>query len=181
MNQISKNVNRTYSFSDYDPNWSIQFESLKKFLLEIFKHKALSIEHVGSTSIPGMKAKPILDVLVVVKDIKDLSKEVSLMVNYGYEWGENHIAPDTIIFFKTGPNGEKLDNIHICLEGIPKIKQFLIMRDFFRTFPEKVKAYSDLKESNFKKYPDDYISYRNAKKSFLDEIEKEAYEWSNDK
>ena len=51
---------------DYDPNWVNQFNSIKQFLMEIFGNKAIQIEHVGSTSIPGMKAKPLIDVLVIV-------------------------------------------------------------------------------------------------------------------
>lgn len=177
MKELDKNIKRKYLFSNYDPDWVIKFESIKSFLFEVFGNKALSIEHVGSTSIPGMKAKPIIDVLISIKDIKDLSQETLKMVNVGYEWGENYIAPDTLIFFKLGPDGEKVENIHVCLENAPKTKQFLIMRDFFRTFPEKAKAYSDLKEANVQKYPEDYPSYRAAKKPFLDEMEKEAYEW----
>jgi GrpB-like predicted nucleotidyltransferase (UPF0157 family) len=177
MKELDKNINRKYSISDYDPDWIVRFGSIKDFVKNIFKDKALSIEHVGSTSISGMKAKPIIDVLITVKDIKDLSKEIDEMIRAGYECGENYIAPNTLIFFSVGPDGEKLENIHVCEINSFKAKQFIIMRDFFRVFPEKAKAYSDLKESNMQKFPDDYPAYRTAKKPFLDQIEKEAYEW----
>ncbi|MDB5204759.1 MAG: hypothetical protein JWP09_787 [Candidatus Taylorbacteria bacterium] len=181
MKELDKNIKRKYLFSEYDPNWVNKFGSIKNFLSGIFGDKALQIEHVGSTSIPEMKAKPLIDVLIIVKDIKDLSQETLEMVDAGYEWGENYIAPDTLIFFKLGPDGEKLENIHVCEQDTPKVKQFLIMRDFFRTFPEKAKSYSDLKETNAQKYPTDYPAYRAAKKPFLDEMEKEAYEWAKSK
>lgn len=178
MKELDKNIKRKYLFSEYDPNWVTKFKSIKNFLSEVFGDKALQIEHVGSTSIPGMKAKPLIDALIVVKDVKDLPQETLKMVDAGYEWGENYIAPNTLIFFKLGADGEKLENIHVCEQNVPKAKQFLVMRDFFRTFPEKAKAYSELKEMNSQKYPDDYPAYRAAKKPFLDEMEKEAYEWS---
>ncbi len=177
MKELDKNIKRKYSVSDYDSTWISKFESIKDFIFRTFKEKALHIEHIGSTSIPGMKAKPIIDVLIIVKDVQDLQQETIEMVGAGYEWGENYIAPNTLIFFKTGPHEEKLENIHVCLGDSPKAKQFLIMRDFFRAFPEKAKAYSDLKEVNISKYPHDYPAYRTAKKPFLDLIEKEAYEW----
>ncbi len=178
MQNSEKTIQRKYSISDYDPNWIVKFQSIRNFVSEVFRSKALQIEHIGSTSIPGMKAKPIIDVLIVTKDVRDLSQETLKMVAAGYEWTENYIAPDSIIFFKADSYGEKLENIHVFLENAPKVKQFLIMRDFFRMFPEKAKAYSDLKEANAQKYPDDYLAYRAAKKPFLNAIEKEAYEWA---
>lgn len=177
MKHLDKTKERKYLFSDYDPNWVTKFDSLKGFVERVFGDKVMQIEHVGSTSIPGMKSKPIIDMLVIVKDVKDLSKETDDMVKAGYEWGENYIAPDTLIYFNVGRDGEKLENIHVCKEDSPKVKQFIVMRDFLRAFPDKAKEYSDLKEINFKKYPDSYIAYRNAKTAFLDEIQKEAYEW----
>jgi GrpB-like predicted nucleotidyltransferase (UPF0157 family) len=177
MKELDTNIKRKYKVSEYTTDWVTKFEVIKRFVSEIFGEKALQIEHVGSTSIPGMKAKPLVDVLIVVEDIKDLSKETLAMVNDGYEWGENYIAPDTFLFSKTNPDGEKLENIHVCEVGALKTRQFLVMRDFFRAFPEKAKQYSDLKELNFKKYPDDYPAYRAAKTPFLQQMEKEAYEW----
>jgi GrpB-like predicted nucleotidyltransferase (UPF0157 family) len=181
MKELDKNLKRKYSVSEYDPSWVGKFESIKEFASGIFRDKALCIEHIGSTSIPGIKAKPLIDVLVIVKDIKDLRQETSKMVEVGYEWGENYVAPNTLIFFKLGADGEKVENIHVCEEGAPKAKLFLLMRDFLRAFPDKAKEYSDLKEINFHKYPDDYPAYRAAKKVFLDEIEKKAYEWSENR
>lgn len=166
MKELDKNIKRKYSISEYDPSWVAKFESIKKAVSEIFADKALKIEHIGSTSIPGMKAKPLIDVLIVVKDIKGLVQETFEMVGRGYEWGEGYIAPDTLIFFKTGPDGDKLENIHVCEINAPKARQFLVMRDFFRSFPQKAKQYADLKESNFQKHPDDYPAYR-AASSFL--------------
>ncbi len=178
MSELNKNIKRKYSISEYDPNWTKQFNSIKDFLSEVFGSKAIRIEHVGSTSIPGMKAKPLIDVLVVVEKMEDFPEQKNKMILAGYEWGENYIAPNTLIFFKFGHDGEKLENIHVCEHDAPKAKQFLVMRDFFRAFPEKAKAYSELKEVNAQKYPTDYPSYRAAKKPFLDEVEKEAYKWS---
>ncbi len=78
-------------------------------------------------------------------------------------------------------DGSKTENIHICEIGSPKEKQFLVMRDFFRTFPEKAKEYADLKEKNFALNPDDYPAYREAKAPFLAKMEQEAYAWYESK
>jgi GrpB-like predicted nucleotidyltransferase (UPF0157 family) len=181
MKELDKNIKRKYSISDYDSNWVNQFNSIQQFLLDIFGDRAIQIEHVGSTAIPGMKAKPLIDVLVVVEKMADFAIEKKIMVEAGYEWGENYITPDSLLFFKLNADGEKLENIHVCERGSSKVKQFLVMRDFLRTFPIKAKEYSDLKEDNAKKYPDDYPAYRAAKASFLEKIEKEAYAWDKSK
>lgn len=177
MNILDKNIKRKYSVSDYSPDWVNQFISIKKIIMGVFGDCAIQIEHVGSTSVPGMKAKPLIDVLVVVDKMQDFSIEKNIMMERGYECGENYIAPNTIIFFKLGLDGDKLENIHICEKDNPKIKQFIFIRDFLRAFPEVAKEYSDLKDSNFKKYPNNYPAYREAKANFLERIEQEAYLW----
>lgn len=91
------------------------------------------------------------------------------MIKAGYEWGENYIAPNTLIFFKLGSDGEKLENIHVCKQGSAEERQFIVMRDYLRTHPQKVKEYSDLKERNVSMYPNDYPAYCAAKASFLDQ------------
>ncbi len=70
MNKLDKNIKRKYTFSEYDHNWKNQFSDIQKFLFSVFGSKALTIEHVGSTSVEGMKAKPLIDVLVVVEKIE---------------------------------------------------------------------------------------------------------------
>ena len=80
MTNLDKNIKRKYSFSEYKPDWINQFNSIQDFLKSVFKEKAINIEHVGSTSIPGMKAKPIIDGLVIVKDVEDLKNETKEMI-----------------------------------------------------------------------------------------------------
>lgn len=178
MKILDKNEKRKYHFSDYNPEWVNKFNSLKDFLSEVFNEKAILIEHIGSTSIPGMKAKPIIDVLVTVNTMEDFTNEKDLMVKSGYDWGENYIAPNSILFFKVGPEGEKIENIHIVEKGSSKEKQFIVMRDYLRIHAEKAKEYSDLKHKNKELYPDDYPAYRAAKDSFLKKLEQDAYEWN---
>ena len=168
-----RNINK-YSLVPYDPNWPKQFEQLRTMLLGVFGEKALQVEHIGSTAITGMVAKPIIDALVIVEKMEDFMREKQAMTDKGYEYKENYIASDTVLFFKVNVEGEKVENIHVCEKDSPKAKHFLVMRDFFRTFPDKARAYSDLKKANAERYPDSYSDYRAAKKSFLDQIEKEA-------
>ena len=174
---LDKNIQRPYLFQDYDPSWILIFESIKEKIENIFTEKALSIDHVGSTSIPGMKAKPIIDVLIIVEKIEPFIEEKKEMESLGYKWGENYIEPNTIIFFKEKENGEKTENIHVCEKGSPKAIQFIQTRDYLRIHPERAKAYGELKENLKKQYPNDYPAYRAGKQSFLDETERLTYVW----
>ncbi len=175
--KIDKNLKRKYQLQDYDPAWIQKFEEIKRFLVSVFGDEAVRIEHVGSTSVPNMKAKPVIDVVLVVERIKPFLEQREQMTGAGYEWAENYIAPNTQLFFKTADDGSKTENIHVCEAGSWKERQFIVMRDFFRAFPKKAQDYAELKERNADLYPDDYPAYRAAKAPFLAKIEQEAYEW----
>lgn len=168
----------SYRISEYDPEWPNKFAALKKQISEIFGSKALAIEHVGSTSVPGMKAKPIIDVLVLVEDTEALENEKQQISTLGYEIRENIIEPNSLIFVKK-EGDEKIENIHVLKEGSAKADQFLTMKEYYVTHPERVKMYKDLKEDLYKKYPNDYLGYRAGKTAFLDETERLAREWKH--
>lgn len=174
---LDKNIKRPYLFKNYDPAWATAFESIKKNLEMVFKEKALSIEHVGSTSIAGMKAKPIIDVLVVVEKIELIDEEKKQMEALGYKWGDNYIEPNSIVFFKEKEDSQKTENIHVCEKDSPKAIQFIQTRDYLRAHPERAIAYGEVKEKLKNQHPDDYPAYRAGKQAFLDETEKLTYEW----
>ena len=138
-----KTKKRPYSIGEYDPTWPLKFQAIKETLAGVFKEKALAIEHVGSTSIPGMKAKPIIDALIIVQRIEPFTTEKRLMEALGYKWGDNYIAPGTIVFYKESPDASKTENVHVCEAGSPKAKQFINMRNYFRANPEKAVAYTE--------------------------------------
>lgn len=169
-------VNRKYSLSDYDPNWVLKFNLIKDLLLKVFGEKALKIEHVGSTAVPGMKAKPLIDILVVVEKLDLFEKEKELMTEAGYEW-RYYPDPEGLTFSKFGPDGEKLEGIHLCEENSPWVRQFVTVRDYLRAHPEKAREYSELKQKNAELHPNDYSAYRAAKAPFLEQLKQEAYRW----
>ena len=167
----------TYTIESYNPEWVKKFEGIKAMLEGVFGSQALAIEHVGSTSVPGMKAKPIIDVLVVVKDISLLDTEKSVMKSKGYLVEENYVAPNSLLFRRIDEAGNKLEHIHVCESGAPMEKQFLAMREYLRMFPEEAQSYALLKDELVKKYPNDYESYRADKDPFLKSLEARAYKW----
>ncbi len=174
---------RPYSLEDSSDFWANKFKEVKKILYLVFGEKALSIDHVGSTSL-GIKAKPLLDILVVVKNINDIFEEKEKMKEFGYLWEDDYIAPDTVLIYKLEGEGQKerkIENIHVVPPGHFKIDFFILKRDYFRSHPEKLKEYEDLKVKLNKDFPDDYPSYRAGKDQFLKDIQKLAEEWRENK
>ncbi len=169
-----KKQNRSYSIEPYNPGWVLEFEKIKDFLRRVFGDKAVAIEHVGSTAIPGIKSKPLIDVLVVVLKMEPFEKEKEAMIEAGYEWGADYIAPNTLIFVDAA---RKTQNIHVCEENSPKARQFLESRDFLRTHPEWAEKYSVVKEKLYSQFPDDYIAYRKGKQDFFRELEAQIEAW----
>ena len=165
-----------YTIENYDSEWINKFQQIKTNLEKIFGSKAVDIQHVGSTSVPGMKAKPLIDILVIAKQWEDFEKEKSEMIKLGYQLRLNVLTPDSLLFEKVLDN-HKIENVHVFKQGAEKIKEFLDIRDYLRIHPEMAEIYGNLKKELLAKYPDDYFAYREGKQDFLGELKRLAHEW----
>ncbi len=174
--KIDKHAKRPYQVTGYNPIWAERFQEIKKIFKDIFLDKALDITHVGSTSVVGMSAKPVIDVLVTVEKIEDFVKEKKELEKLGYAWEENYIDSDTLLFAKEDDSGQRLENVHICPKNHTKALQFLYVTEYFKSHPDEALSYGKLKEELYRQYPDDYPSYRAAKQDFLIRIYRLAYE-----
>jgi GrpB-like predicted nucleotidyltransferase (UPF0157 family) len=167
---------RKYTIEEYNPEWAKKFQEIKLVLEKIFKDKFTVIEHVGSTSIPGLKAKPLIDVLAIVEHWEDFEKEKSEMTKLGYQFRSHTFDQNSLLFEKI-LNNEKIENIHVLVKGAKKINEFLNVRDYLRSNPDKAHEYEALKEELVAKYPNDYVAYREEKSQFLLELNNLAREW----
>jgi len=178
---LDKMQKRPYSLEDPSDFWANKFNEVKKTLESVFGDKAITIEHVGSTSF-GIKAKPLLDVAVIVKDINDISNEKEEMGKRGYFWVDDYFATSMVTIYKLDEeNKRKIENIHVFPEGHTEIDRFVLKRDYFLAHPEKMKEYEDLKMRLNQQFPEDYISYRIGKNDFLENIQVLAKEWKENK
>lgn len=155
---------RKYAVVPYDPNWVHQFEELKVKLQTIFK--TAQIEHIGSTSVPGMVGKSCIDVLVIVNDLQEVETHTSEMENLGFEYAGEFVMKDSCLF-RIMKDNILLANIHFFPVGHPHNKEMLGLRDYLRSHPEEVKAYSDLKQQLYANYQNDYASYRKYKDEYM--------------
>src|SRR3989344_261239 len=163
--------NRKYTIEPYNPEWKKRFETEAEFLRQIFSDKVISIEHVGSTAVPGLAGKPTIDILVTVKKIEIADELSEKIENIGYKSLGDYINKGSHLFVKELDN-TRLVNLHLFEVEHPHIKDMLDLRNYFRSHPEIVKEYSDLKFDLVKKYPDDYGLYRKYKDEWMENLKK---------
>ena len=160
----------------YSSAWEETFKNEAGALKEILGKNFVDIHHIGSTAIPGIMAKPIIDILPVVKKIEDVDKLTSAFEKLGYTVKGEYGIPGRRFFTKSA-GGKRCFNVHIFQEGHPDIERHLRFRDHMRTHPEDAEAYSDLKIELVAKAPDDMEKYCWGKEDFVKAIELKAFLW----
>lgn len=178
MPLLNKMLKRPYEMKPYNSSWPEMFLPIKKDIEESFGSKALQIEHVGSTAMPGMSSKGVIDVCVVVETMIPFLEEKEQMTKLGYVCEDGYIGPDTIFIYKEKENLEKVINIHVIAKGDPEIDKFILERDYFLAHPERIEMYNKLKADLYKQFPDDYPAYRAGKAPFLKETLELAKAWN---
>ncbi len=167
----------------YDSIWQHLFLEEKKYLQSLLKEHSISIEHIGSTAIPGLSAKPIIDILIVVKDSETIDEFTQELSSLGYESkGERGVIGNRY-FKKYNDFGEVTHHLHIYDEGSPHILRLIAFREYLRTFNGERERYSRLKHDLVVDFRADSDDYYKGKDSMIKEFEKKAEKWyakSND-
>lgn len=149
---------------DYDPAWPARFELERERVARALGDTALRIEHVGSTAVPGLGAKPIVDVLVVVADPDDESVIVPAMEAVGYML---RVREPGHRMFRTP---ERDVHVHLWREGDPEVARHLRFRDRLRTSAEDRRAYEQLKRGLAEREWGDMNYYADAKGDLIETI-----------
>lgn len=162
--------------TEYNEQWDNMFLDEAQKIEEIFADELLDIHHIGSTSVPGLKAKPIIDMMPVVKDIEKMDSFYKKMEGLGYESMGEFGMPGRRYFRKGGDN--RTHQVHVFqADNKEDIQRHLAVRDYLRTHPEAVKQYGDLKEKLANQFPKDIEAYMDGKDTFVKELEKRALHW----
>lgn len=132
---------------DYDPQWPELFGAEEEDLCSAFGVSLLTLEHVGSTSIPGLAAKPVIDIQAIVRTILEAQKAMPLLAELGYEQGVFARDPEGRLFF-TKFNSDRVltHHLHVYEPNHMAMSQHLLFRDYLRLHPEEATRYSDLKQ-----------------------------------
>ena len=158
----------------HDPKWHSLFEKESESIDKVLNKNVVAIHHIGSTAIPDIYAKPIIDLLVEVNSIKEVDRNNSEMERLGYQaMGEFGIC-DRRYFRKHDSFGVRTHHVHIFETNSPQIKRHLAFRDYMMAHPVEAKQYSDLKRKLAKQFPEDIESYMDGKDEFIKDIDRKA-------
>ncbi len=161
----------------HNPRWKNDFEMESERIAIALGENLITLHHIGSTAISTIHAKPIIDILAVVKDIEKVGAQNINMEALGYEaMGEFGIT-DRRFFRKNNDLGIRTHHVHIFETNSPQIERHLAFRDYMIAHPETAQQYSDLKRELAKQYPDDIERYMDGKDDFIKEIDQEAAKW----
>ena len=163
----------------HDPTWQVSFIEESKQIALAMGSNVVTIHHIGSTAIPNIYAKPIIDFLIEVKDIAKVDDRNPAMAALGYEAMGEFGIPGRRFFRKNNSAGKRTHHLHAFEAKSAEVKRHLAFRDYTIAHPEVAQKYSELKRELAKKYPEDIQGYMNGKNGFIKEVEKKALEWQN--
>lgn len=168
---------------DYDARWPAYYEEERARIRAEVGRVFLAIEHVGSTSVPGLVAKPIIDIMATVYRLADAEERIPALEAIGYEYTPPEIAgiPERRYFDKRPPGeepnsirGRSTHHLHVVELGGDFWVRHLLFRDWLRTHPADAEAYARLKRELAARFGADREGYTNSKGPFIRSIEERA-------
>ncbi len=152
---------------DYNPNWPVMFQNLRDGILPAIGDVAVAVEHVGSTAVPGLAAKPVIDVDVVVRN-GDVQLGIERLQSIGYRHRGDMGIPMREAFH--APQGSIRHHLYLCPTSSPALKNHIAVRDHLRTNASDALAYGELKKRLAGTFADDSDGYTAGKTNYLIEV-----------
>lgn len=154
---------------EYSPDWPRIFEREAAAILAACRPRVTEVHHVGSTSVPGLAAKPVLDMMPIVAGPAEGHKAVSGMTSLGYCYrGEDGIPGR--FYYDMIVDGRTVAHVHMLPAGHPDARKHLVFRDHLRTHPGAARDYERLKRELASRYRDDRRTYTDSKADFISGI-----------
>ena len=161
----------------HEPGWADEYLRESAAISEAVGESIIAIHHIGSTAIPGIEAKPVIDMLAVTDEMECLDKRSELLQSLGYEaLGEFGISGRRY-FRKNNSSGARTHQIHAFQTGSPQIARHLAFRDYLIAHPAVARDYEILKLRLAAEYSNDMKLYTTGKDSFIKEIDLRAGAW----
>jgi GrpB-like predicted nucleotidyltransferase (UPF0157 family) len=160
-----------------DPRWAERAQWELHRIGQILGPAALRLEHVGSTAVPGLAAKPILDLLVSVAALEPHRRYVEPLEGLGYLFVPDPDSPDRR-FFCRPPERPRSHHVHVCAAGSHCEVRHIAVRDFLRAHPDEAASYAKLKHELVRQHPGDRPAYIAGKDGYVGELETRAVEWA---
>lgn len=163
----------TVKLVGHNPKWRQNFKRNEKKIRKVFGQDALEIQHVGSTAIPGILAKPIIDIVLIVSSLKKVRRYEKKLKEIGYEIKKNDTKKERL-FFTKGPEKKRTHYLHVSQIGSGYAEDMILFRDYLCKHKDVAKKYSELKESLAKKYQDKRAIYTEKKTKLIERIVKKS-------
>jgi|SRR4029077_12244359 GrpB-like predicted nucleotidyltransferase (UPF0157 family) len=157
---------------DYDSNWPALFQPLRSRIADALGDMAAAIEHVGSTAVPDLAAKPIIDIDVVLKSELMLPTAIERLATLGYVHRGNLGIPEREAFF--APVNDPPHHLYVCPPCSAEFQRHIAFRDYLRAHPRDAKNYGDLKIALAERFREDRFAYNAAKGEFVAELSSRA-------
>lgn len=179
LNFLMEKKDRPYTVLPYDPRWVRNFKREKRIIASAFKNRAIAIEHIGSTSVKGMRAKPQIDILVTVPKLGAIDQGVTrrLRLN-GYTYHRSFNEYRERYFTRDAPSGERLVSVHSMRADNPRARAHLDFRDYLRTHPKDRNFYSKIKKNAYESGAN-RAEYPGKKAKVLQAILARSRKWAN--
>jgi len=166
-------VSRRVEVVPYNPQWPHRYKSEAELLAGTLSQELIIVHHIGSTAIPGMSAKPIIDILAEVRSIEHIDSFNPAMLKLGYMPKGEYGIPGRRFFIK-GTEDERSCHLHVFQTSNPEIARHLRFRDYMIAHPAKAAEYASLKEYLASRFPNDIDGYMQGKDAFIKEIDRIA-------
>lgn len=165
-----------YSFSEFSNEWASAFSREAELWKTFLGDDLIAVYHFGSTSIPGLAAKPIIDLLVIARAIEAVDAATSRIVAEGYAaWSEYGLAGRR--YFPKDRDGVRTHNVHVYAEGNPGIDRHLAFCAYLKEHPELCREYEALKREAYRRFPADIDGYSDFKDAWIKTWEPVALAW----
>ncbi|OKL50485.1 GrpB family protein [Boudabousia marimammalium] len=156
--------------TDYDPRWVEDFEQIAAEIRAVADDLIIGIEHVGSTAVPGLAAKPIIDLDVIISDYTVFSPLVQALHALGYRHEGNLGIEAREAFTYDNKPHLRTHHLYVCPQDSPELARHLRFRDFLRNHPDATKEYGEIKKTAAQLYPHNVEAYLEHKGVFIEEI-----------
>jgi GrpB-like predicted nucleotidyltransferase (UPF0157 family) len=157
---------------DYDPGWAELFDALRSRMFSLLGDLAAGVEHVGSTAVPGLAAKPIIDLDVLLRSEADMPAVIERLAGAGYVHQGDLGVPGREAF--ATPPQSIPHHLYVCPPGSPEYRRHLAFRNYLRSHSAEAAAYGGLKRELAMQFRDDRAAYTDGKSAFVAEILRRA-------
>ena len=158
----------TVTLCEHQKEWEIEAEKFISSLKEVFGDFAVDIQHIGSTSIKNIKAKPIIDIAIGVKSFDNLEQFLEPLLKIGVYRSSGQPFSDIVLFSRDDlETGNRLNNIQVEIYREDQWNKHILFRDYMNSHPEKAAEYERIKIEAGNLFPNDVMSYSNYKNAFI--------------